>query len=155
MLAIPDIHLAQERDAAPIARMSCELIELGLGWSWRPARVLQAIRHPATNVAVARHPDGALAGFGIMSYGDEHAHLALLAVAPSCRRRKLATALVAWLEASAVAAGLASVRLEARADNPAALALYGALGCRPAGRVSGYYNGEVDAVRFEKPLQRG
>ena len=49
-------------------------------------------------------------------------------------------------------AGIECVRLEARADNPNAIAFYRRQGYREAGRIAGYYRGTVDAVRLEKRL---
>ena len=79
-------ELAAETDALAIARMSRDLIETGLGWSWTAARVLRSIRHPETLVLVARQ-GSQIIGFAIMGFGEEAAHLSLLAVDPSHRRR--------------------------------------------------------------------
>jgi len=149
--AMPIVRLARSGDAGQIAGMSRALIEQGLGWSWTRLRVLAAIRDPACNVAVIDGPDG-LAAFGIMHYGDERAHLSLLAVHPDRRHQKLGTSLVGWLEKPAEVAGIARVRLEARADNPGAVAFYRKLGYQERERVAGYYAGSLDAIRLEKSL---
>ena len=47
-------ELAAQTDALGIARMSRDLIETGLGWSWTATRVLRSIRDPETLVLVAR-----------------------------------------------------------------------------------------------------
>jgi ribosomal-protein-alanine N-acetyltransferase len=148
MTANPPIRLATPQDAALIAEMSRDYVEHGLGWSWTPARVLAAVNHQATNVAVA----GDLVGFGIMHYGDDSAHLALLAVRPARQRCGLGTLLLEWLEKPARVAGIECLRLEARADNPSAIAFYRRQGYREAGRIAGYYRGSIDAVRLEKRL---
>lgn len=153
MIIIPNIRLAAATDAGPIARMSREYIEYGLGWSWTPQRVLKAIHDRSTNVAVI-HEDGAIQGFGIMSYGEVKAHLALLGVEPARRQRGLGAALLGWLEKCALTAGLERIQLEARADNPRAIDFYEDRGYRPIGSVAGYYCGTVDAVRLEKRLGR-
>jgi ribosomal protein S18 acetylase RimI-like enzyme len=44
------------------------------------------------------------------------------------------------------------VRVEVRDYNPNALAFYEALGFRVTGRVPGYYDGVLDAVRLVKRL---
>ena len=151
MLVVPVIRLAAASDAASIAAMSRSYIEQGLGWSWRDARVLQSILHPATNVAVAT--DGLeIVGFGIMQYKDDTAHLALFAIQPSHRNRGLGSQLVRWLEKPALVAGVDRVRVEARADNQLALRFYRRLGFLPLQTVPGYYGGIVDAVRLEKSL---
>ena len=151
MLLAPTVRLATGADAGPIAEMSRRYIEHGLGWSWTAARVRSAIRDPSTNVAVGHDPR-AILGFGIMQYGDEAAHLALLAVAADQRRRGLGAMLLTWLEQCAAVAGIATVRLEARADNAAGLAFYARQGYRQTGIAAGYYLGVLDAVRMEKTL---
>ena len=84
---------------------------------------LRSLRHRDTNAIVAvREADRA--GFGIMKYGDEEAHLLLLAVKPSHRRCGVASEMLAWLERSAEVAGVGRITLEARASNGAARAFY-------------------------------
>ena len=152
MLAIPDIRLALPAQARDIACMSRDFIEYGLGWSWTSERVRNAMRDPATNVAVILKQDR-LCGFGIMHYGDEDtAHLALLAVHPARRHQGLGARLVAWLEQSARIAGLTRICLEARADNRSAIAFYRRLGYTDTGTVAGYYEGTIDALRLESKL---
>ena len=151
MILVPSVRLATTDDAQAIAEMSRQYIEHGLGWSWTPIRVRKAIRDPSTNVAVG-HVGGRILGFGIMQYGDETAHLALLAVEADQRKRGLGVLLLSWLEQSALVAGIARIRLEARADNGEGLAFYARQGYRQVGIVSGYYLGVLDAVRFEKAL---
>jgi ribosomal protein S18 acetylase RimI-like enzyme len=152
MILIPSVRLATPHDAPRIAGMSREYIEYGLGWSWDRERVLKAIHESSTNVAVVHEEDRVL-GFGIMQYGEQRAHLSLLGVQVIHRRRGLATLLLAWLEKSAVVAGIERIQLEARSDNAAALAFYGKQGYRPIGIVTGYYRGVVDAMRLEKKLR--
>jgi ribosomal-protein-alanine N-acetyltransferase len=146
-----DIQLACEADAQPIACMSRDCIECGLGWSWRPARVQRSIADASTNVVVCRDVRG-MAGFAIMKYGDEEAHLLLLAVDARRRRHGVGSALVSWLEATALVAGLGVIRLEARCGNHAAGAFYRKLGYREIARVAGWYRGIEDGVRFAKDL---
>lgn len=147
------IRIAQRADAPPIARLSRDQIERGLGWSWTAPRVLRSILDPNSNVIVA--PGGAhggLAGFGIMKYHDEEAHLLLLAVDPGVRRQGLGAALVAWLEASAQVAGIGTIYLEARASNGGARAFYRHLGYREIQQVEGYYSGREASVRLARDL---
>lgn len=151
MLLTPVVRLAVAQDATGIAQMSRDYIEHDLGWSWREGRVLRAIRDRATNVAVIPEGEG-IAGFGIMQYHDESAHLALFAVHPEHRQQGLGSLLVLWLEKPAAVAGMERIRVEARADNPQAIAFYCRLGFRETGRVAGYYSGVMDAVRLEKNL---
>ncbi len=154
MLANPKVGLALRRDARDIAELSRDVIEHGLDWNYNQARILKAIECESTNVAVM-HERGRLLAFGIMDYGDTTAHLVLLGVQPTQRRRGLGRYLVMWLEKSAITAGIERIRVEARADNPIGIAFYGSLGFNVCTRFPGYYSGIVDAVRLEKRLGVG
>lgn len=149
---LPEIRLATPAEAPDIARMSRDMIEFGLPWTWTEQRVRHAIHDRATNVAVALRRQH-LQGFGIMEYGDDTAHLVLLAVQPVLRHQGWGGRLTHWLEATAQTAGIGRVQVEARADNHNAIAFYQRLGYTRAGTVTGYYQGKVDAVRLIKPLQ--
>src|SRR5215207_8770422 len=99
------IRFATRADGLGIAEMSRDFIEHGLGWSWTRERILRSLRHRDTNAIVAvREADRA--GFGIMKYGDEEAHLLLLAVKPAHRRCGVGSAMVEWLERCAEVAGV-------------------------------------------------
>jgi ribosomal protein S18 acetylase RimI-like enzyme len=151
MTVIADIPitLASLDECAQIASMSRDYIEQGLGWSWRPARVAAAIKDRETNVAVLR-ARGGLAAFGIMSYHREHAHLQLLAVRRAYRRSGCGSAILLWLEHVAEVAGLVEIRVEARNDNPAALAFYRKHGYRKIADVPAMYRGTHDGIRLVK-----
>ena len=146
------IRIAQREDAPAIARMSRDQIERGLGWSWTAPRVLRSILDVHSNVIVAPLSGDALAGFGIMKYHDDEAHLLLLAVDPAERRRGLGAQLVDWLEACAQVAGIGTIYLEARASNGAARAFYRQLGYREIQQVEGYYSGREASVRLARDL---
>jgi ribosomal-protein-alanine N-acetyltransferase len=148
------LELGRSADAAAIAAMSRALIENGLEPSWPPERVLRHIRHAESVVLVARG-EPSLLGFAIMQYADDTAHLNLLAVAPSQRRRGVARALVEWLEQTALTAGTFVIRLELRASNAAALAFYASLGYQLEDRVRGYYQGVEDAIRMRRDVRAG
>lgn len=148
---LTSIRFATRADASAMAEMSRDLIEQGLGWSWTRERVLRSVRHPDTNSVVAVR-DAERAGFGIMKYGDEEAHLLLLAVRPGHAGQGVGRALVAWLEASARAAGILRVTLEARFDNTGARAFYARLGYAQTQLMPGYYGGREASVRMVKGL---
>jgi len=150
MIDASEIRLALPQDAVRIATMSRDYVEDGLGWGWTPARVLRSIRDRATNVVVAEC--GAdLAGFGIMKYLDDDAHLLLFAVKPEYRRRGVGSGLVTWLESTATTAGIELIFLETRATNTAAREFYAARGYRELATLPRYYGSE-DAVRIGKDL---
>jgi len=146
------LQLADREDAAVLAAMSRDLIEAGLEWRYRTQSLRQLISHAETVTLVARHGD-TVAGFGIMKYGDEHAHLVLLAVRPDIRRRGIARRLVEWLVMSAATAGVATIHVELRAGNAGAYALYRALGFAETLRVPGYYAGRETAIRMLRLLR--
>ena len=150
MIDAGDIRLALPQDAVRIATMSRDYVEEGLGWGWTPARVLRSIQHRATNVAVAECGND-LAGFGIMKYLDDDAHLLLFAVKPEYRRRGVGSVLLTWLESTATAAGIELIFLETRATNAAAREFYAARGYRELAVLRRYYGSE-DALRIGKDL---
>ena len=127
VVAPVEIGLARAGDASRIALYSRDLIEHGLGWGWTPSRILRAMATKDINVAVAREADRPI-GFGIMRYRDEEAHLLLLGVAADRQRRGIGSALMAWLERTALDAGIGVLRLEARKRNESARAFYRRLG---------------------------
>ena len=145
------IRLARSEDANAIARMSRDTIETGLGWSWRPQRVLVSIRDPNTLSIVCA--EQRVQGFCITQFGDEIAHLSLLAVEAKHRRRGLGRKLVGWMLVSARTAGIATVHVEMRTTNLAARAFYRTLGFEDAGVVAGYYRGVESALRMVLSLR--
>lgn len=142
---------AHPSEARTIASLSRLHIEYGLAWRWRPAKVRRQIRDPETMVLVASG-DGVTAGFAIMRFGDDLAHLFLLAVRPEYRRRGIGTAMMRWLEKSCRTAGIRQVRLEVRASNLSARRFYGRLGYRFVGQIAGYYDGKEAAVILARSL---
>lgn len=152
MAAVAQFRLAVPADAVAIARMSRDYIEQGLPWSWTAERVMRAIRDRSSNVVVAAARAGTL-GFGIMHYGEDSAHLALLAVEPAYRRQGWGGRLLSWLLEPALALDLRLVQVEARSDNAGAIAFYEGHGFSRRARIGGYYRGAIDAVRLERPLR--
>jgi ribosomal protein S18 acetylase RimI-like enzyme len=150
----PTLRLATRDDAQLIAQLSRDRIEQGLGWSWTTPRVLRSIRDRETNVVLALEAAVPL-GFGIMKYQDDEAHLLLLAVRAEHTRQGVGTALVDWLERSALIAGIGRVSLEARATNESARAFYRQLGYREIQSLPGYYQGREACVRMARDLWVG
>ena len=147
------LQLARPADATAIARLSRDLIEYGLRWRWTPLRVAASIRAPNVNVLVARMHEET-AGFAIMRYGDDDAHLDLLAVAPPYRRAGIGRQLLQWLEKCAVVAGIFTVALEVRAENEGAQLFYKRMGYRTLAHLPGYYQGIEAALRMGRDLSR-
>ena len=145
------LRLARPADAANIANLSRDLIEYGLQWRWTPMRVAASIRAPNVNVLVACIHEK-IAGFAIMRYGDDDAHLDLLAVAPPYRRAGIGRQLLQWLEKCAVVAGTFSITLEVRAGNQGAQLFYERMGYRTLAHLPGYYQGIEAALRMGRDL---
>jgi ribosomal protein S18 acetylase RimI-like enzyme len=153
MSQLSTLGLARASDAREIAEMSRDLIEEGLTWSWTPARVQHFIMGAESSVVVARRGGArCLAAFAIMHFGDEVAHLNLLAVAPDYRRQGLGRQLMDWLTATAIEAGVFRINLELRTQNAQARAFYESLGFDQLGVVQGYYQGREAALRMSRRL---
>jgi ribosomal protein S18 acetylase RimI-like enzyme len=142
---------ARAADAPSLALMARQLIETGLRPAWDATRIAWHIRHHDSVVLSARS-GAAIVGFAIMHYGDDSAHLNLLAVAPAHRRRGIARRLLGWLEETALTAGTFRIGLELRAGNDGARAFYAALGYRELACVPGYYQGREAAIRMLRDL---
>jgi [ribosomal protein S18]-alanine N-acetyltransferase len=172
MSELSTLALADAGDAREIAEMSRDLIEQGLTWSWTPARVQHFISGAESSVVVARRPRGGdsplydtqrnddrrshtrcIAAFAIMHFGDDVAHLNLLAVAPEHRRQGLGRQLMDWLTATAIEAGVFRINLELRTQNDEARAFYESLGFTSRGVVQGYYQGREAALRMSRRLE--
>lgn len=147
------LRLARADDARAMSAMSRDLIEVGLGWRYVPQRIRALRSDPDTVALVACQGSGAIAGFAIMQFGDETAHLVLMCVRQGQQRRGIGRRLVQWLLESARVAGIASVQLELRADNAGACAFYRALGFDATVLVPGYYSQRVAALRMQRVLR--
>lgn len=145
------LGLARPSQASTIASLSRDLIEYGLQWRWTPERVAASIRAPDVNVLAACINDN-IAGFAIMRYGGDDAHLDLLAVAPPYRRSGIGRQLLEWLEKCAVVAGIFTVALEVRAGNQGAQLFYERMGYRRVNDLPGYYQGIEAALRMGRDL---
>jgi len=148
------LRLGTLADAGEIAEMSRELIEAGLGWAWTRARVTRNIVSTST-VTLAACDAERLIAFAIMYFGDDHAHLNLLAVRPAWQRSGIGRHLVRWLEESALVAGVGTIRLELRASNRGARRFYEKLGYAEVARVPDYYAGVEAAIRMTRDIRRG
>ncbi len=145
------VRLATTQDALEIARMSRDYIEHGLGWSWRPESVEEAIADPDTNVAVIGKP-GDIIGFGAMSYSDDCAHLILLAVRHSFQMKGVGSTIVNWLESVAQHAGIRRFIVEVRRDNLVGISFYSNLGYDIECMREAMYGGTEDGLGLEKRL---
>ena len=147
------IRLARRMDARQIAILSRDLIEVGLGWSWTPARVVHSINNKNSNVILAYDKKNLqLVGFAIMEFHQHYAHLNLLAVRPEVQGCGIGKSLVFWLEQVALVAGIGVVYLETPTHNRQARNFYRCLAYKEIQSVPGYYQGRRSAVRLARDL---
>jgi ribosomal protein S18 acetylase RimI-like enzyme len=92
--------------------------------------------------------------YGVVGFhaGTRFARLTSFAVTPGNRGQGIGRRLLAVLEKEAAAHGCSGMRLEVRADNAAAIALYTAAGYRRFADYPDYYEDGMAALRLEKPL---
>jgi len=143
---------ARSSDAALLAAMSAAHVERGLKPAWGAARIRWHVRDTESVVLTAWLAH-AIAGFAIMRYGQDVAHLNLLAVDPAHRRRGVGRTLLGWLEESARTAGTFVIGLELRAGNELARTFYRTLGYRELGQIPGYYQGIESAIRMARDVR--
>lgn len=147
------LRLARHADAPTLAAMSRDLVETGLGWHYRPARVARFLDDPDSVTVIACDRDRTV-GFAIMRLPGERAHVVLLAVQASHQQRGIGRRMTEWLVRTAATAGVASIHVELRAGNRPAYALYRAAGFTETLRLEGYYGGRETAVRMMRLLRR-
>ena len=97
---------------------------------------------------------GAVIGDAIVAFrrGARVARLYSVAVHPDHAGHGHGRRLLAACERAAAERGAATLRLEVRADNAPAIALYDRSGYAEFGRYDDYYEDGTAALRFEKPI---
>lgn len=120
---------------------------------WTPGQFWSELaRVPESRWYVAARRGGRLVGYaGVFLIGPQ-ADVQTVAVAAEAQGRGVGRALMAALIERARAHGARVLHLEVRADNTAALALYGALGFIADGRRRDYYGRGRDAVLMSRDL---
>lgn len=93
-------------------------------------------------------------GYGLNFYrrGSRQGRLYSIIVHPAARRRGIAEALLAALEANARARGCSRLRLEVQTGNAAAIRFYEKHGYTAGGHKPGYYNDGSDALCMHRTL---
>lgn len=120
--------------------------------AWTQHQFESALVSPSEQVFLAEK-DGGIAAFIVWQNLPDESELHLIATAPECRRRGVASALLEYWFAH-LPEDTQRLLLEVRAGNTAAQALYAAHGFTDAGRRKNYYrtaDGKTeDAVLMEK-----
>ena len=151
MICNQQIRLAKTSDALLIAKMSRDLIESGLGWSWTPSHVSREIKATNTNVILSLEGNQVI-GFAVMKYLDDEATLNLFGVHPKHRRKGVGTRMLKWLEQTALISGNGVVYLETRLTNTEGRKFYTSMGYKVIQRIPGYYKGKETALRMARDL---
>lgn len=113
---------------------------------WSEALFRDALDNPAVVILLAEGEDGAVLGYAVLSVVLDEGNLDNIAVAPDCRRRGVADALLGALTGFG-REHLSVLMLEVRASNAPAIALYEKHGFVAAGRRKNYYDApREDAV---------
>lgn len=148
-------HLALEDPATPDV---IALLEAGdaYGASLYPAESnhflpLDALRAPNVRFVVARDRQGTALATGAIALSEGFAELKRMWVVPDARGKGISKAVLADLEARALDAGQALLRLETGIDNHEALALYERKGFIRRGPF-GDYSEDPLSVFMEKQL---
>lgn len=115
-------------------------------------------RHHLANPAATLRvlvADQRLAGYHLVltRRGTRQARLYSIAVDAAFRGRGFGAKLLRDAERCARRAGRGALRLEVRAGNRTAIALYEGAGYRRIGSYPGYYDDGAEAIRFEKLLR--
>ena len=118
----------------------------------------RSFRHLLTRakaVTLLHEIDGAVTGYALVLFhaGTALARLYSFAVLPEHQGLRIGARLLAAAEAATLEHGYATLRLEVRADNAAARALYHRAGYREMQRLPGYYEDHADGMRLEKTLE--
>ena len=128
------------------------LVQRCLGRGWGRSSLETALGSQSARIQIARQQTGELIGFVVARRVADLLEIDLLGVAPEKRRRGAAAALLERLIASEQIAGVAEVRLELRASNSSAQALYAGLGFVVVGRRARYYPDGEDALLLTRAV---
>jgi ribosomal-protein-alanine N-acetyltransferase len=145
----------KERDLDVVVGLTADSPEAPI-WTWLHYVEILATGSdgPVMAAAWVAEVEGALVGFAVVRWlrGETAAELENLLVAQPYRRKGIATRLIRACTAWAAKAGAGALRLEVRASNAAALALYRRLGFVSVGVRRAYYASPVeDAQILEAP----
>jgi ribosomal-protein-alanine N-acetyltransferase len=114
---------------------------------WSRGMFSTELSKPTSRSLAAIAPDGALAGYLILSRYVDAWHVMNVAVAPEHRRRGVASALLERLFAETAVDARRGYTLEVRVSNAAAIALYERFGFRSSGLRRAYYtDNREDAI---------
>lgn len=144
----PHLVAAQAADIDAMMAIMASAFDPGFGEAWSAQQVLGSLATGTAWARLACRPNAPPVGFTLCRQIGPDAELLLIGVAPAARRGGVGRALLAAAADEARARGVASLFLEVREGNGAALALYRAAGYEVIGRRRDYYRG-ADGRRFD------
>jgi [ribosomal protein S18]-alanine N-acetyltransferase len=154
LAAVSHLPAWRFRDAAAVDLPALLVLEAGFPGDRLSAR--QFRHHLGRPESVLRlacaAADGTVLGYSLLlRHRDSRlARLYSIVVRPEARRGGIGRALLIDAEQLAQRSGASGLRLEVRADNQAALALYGRRGYQAFARRPGYYEDGATAVRLQR-----
>jgi ribosomal-protein-alanine N-acetyltransferase len=149
----PTLREAHWTDIPALAELERDLFAHD-AWA-EPTWWAELAGRPRRDHVVLTDADGIL-GYAGLDHGGDVADVMTVAVAPRAQGRGVGGRLLDELERRARCRGAASMMLEVRADNTAALRLYERAGFALLSTRRRYYQpGDVDALVMRKLLRRG
>ncbi len=149
MCVVPIFRTAELADLPELLRLEAQFV----GDRLRPRQLRYHLGHADKRLRVCANGND-LHGYSLTlkRRGSLIARLYSLVVDQAMRGGGLGTKLLIDAEIQAQQSGAQCVRLEVRADNAAALALYVRAGYHVFGQHKHYYDDGMDAVRLQKRL---
>lgn len=114
---------------------------------WKAETFAGLIDRDGMELLVMEGPDGAVMGYAVLWCILDQGELANIAVRPEDRGKGLGAVLLEEVLSVSRARGVASLYLEVRASNQAAIALYERFGFRDVGRRRAYYQNPTEDAR--------
>jgi [ribosomal protein S18]-alanine N-acetyltransferase len=134
-------RLETDHDLDAVARLEAE----SFSNPWSREMLARELRNPdVARVYILRGPAGELLAFCACWFIVDELHINTLAVQADARRQGLATRLLRFVFAEAVASGIRRATLEVRRSNEAALKLYEGLGFTVQAVRTNYYSHPVE-----------
>ena len=156
MIADPRLVMTIDRMTEDDIQAVHEIERQSFPTVWRVEAYANELRKPVGCYLVARQEDRVIGFTGMWLVRDE-AHIATLAVTPTCRRRGIGSRLMFALIHEAVRRGATHMTLEVRESNLAARRLYEGLGFEVVARIGHYYldTGEDALVMWVRDIHKG
>ena len=118
--------------------------------AWDRELFLDYLAQPSRSVFLVAISEGKIVGYALAFHNKAYAEIDSIAVAPAQRGKGVAVALLKRVIGSLGRRRFASVSLNVRLDNEAAIRLYRKLGFQRVRRINGYYEDGAPAWRMRK-----